>query len=569
MGWWTVVSNGAKTIGDGAAWAWNKTPILPLINYGTNTAFHIMEQGLALRDAIPALVSPPIWKVIKGMGNVLFYDVLPLATVNYLNNGVQNYFRAGYNNDQASIFAPYAIFLGSLSLIDYGIQAYTLRQGTNLILHTLALDALGPSSFNHHKASLPPAPTLCIEEECNFKRKFKGSLREPLVLNVNDLILWGVKNIPHIGEKSAWILGLYFYGEYITRMATPERCERHKAMKSESVLSLGLTFALTSAVMDYCLESTVGMPPFLVYRTLRHFLLLLHINLAAHMVLPLVKQQKDAINLDPLVIYERSTRFVIDVVFEGLLKRIPKDFPPTEKPYIPLSTLLKFLTNTLDGDLEQVRMAQPGFFKKTIKTLVPSTFHSTKNLVNDPVIKLFWPDIQKGMLNTVELIESAGKPVATLTTGPKPIASAVKYTLSTVLNYKFGLSIKTSEFLLSLSKKEDFWNFITALKHWLERNNVSYEVLLTKSNSLSALHEDNRIIELPPEPQGKEIAPPAQNLITPQNKKEIEADSLMPIKTRGPTSVTASSLFTTRQRPNKAPVQSNLFQEDLLSSLSP
>ncbi len=548
MNWWTSVVDGANSLGNGAKWVWNNAPIKQTVGYVANTAFYVAEQVLALREAIPAVVTPPVMKIVNGGGNILLYDVLPVVTAHYVNNGIQGYFRQGYEETPAGMLGSYLV-LPTLTLMNYGVQAFTYRQASKLIPHTLVLDALGSSAFNEYKGKLTqPLPTLCVEEDCNFKRKFKGSLREPLVLAFNDLVLWGIsKSLPY-GEQISWILAVFFYGEYITRMATPERCERHKAMKSESILSLGLAYTGTSFLMDLVLESTVGMPPYLYLRTLRHLLLLAHINVASHMSLPLVRSAKDTIPVDPLVIYDRTKRFAVDVVFSGLMQRIPIDFrpPPGAKPFIPLSTVFRFLTRVLESDLEQVKVTPSGFFKKTTKYLLPSMFHSPKNAVNDPVIKQFWPDIRADLLYIIEIIE-ATKPVKSLTTAPTAIASTVKYTLPVVLNYRFGLPIKLSEFLLSLSKKEDFWDFVTALRLWIERNNVSYEVILAKGTANASLHETNRIIELPQEPQVKAKAlPPANELKTPRTPPVTEAKRLRPQQTLP--SVSANSLFSTKER---------------------
>lgn len=548
MNWWTSVVDGANSLGNGAKWVWNNAPIKQAVGYVANTAFYVAEQVLALREAIPAVVTPPVMKIVNGGGNILLYDVLPVVAAHYVNNGVQGYFRQSDEENPVGMLGSYLV-LPTLTLMNYGVQAFTYRQASKLIPHTLVLDALGSSAFNEYKGKLTqPPPTLCMEEDCNFKRKFKGSLREPLVLAFNDLVLWGIsKSLPY-GEQISWILAIFFYGEYITRMATPERCERHKAMKSESILSLGLAYTGTSFLMDLALESTVGMPPYLYLRTLRHLLLLAHINVASHMSLPLVRSAKDTIPIDPLVIYDRTKRFAVDVVFAGLMQRIPIDFrpPPGAKPFIPLSTVFRFLTSVLESDLEQVKVAPPGFFKKTTKYLLPSMFHSPKNAVNDPVIKQFWPDIRTDLLYIIEIIE-ATKPVKSLTTAPTAIASTVKYTLPVVLNYRFGLPIKLSEFLLSLSKKEDFWDFVTALRLWIERNNVSYEVILAKGTPNAGLHETNRIIELPPEsPVKAKALPPAKELKTPRTPPVTEARRL--INQKPLPSVSAHSLFSTKER---------------------
>lgn len=537
MSWWT-------SVGDGATWVWNNA-VKQTVGYAANTAFYVAEQVLALRGAIPAVVTPPVMKIVNGAGNILLYDVMPVVGVYYANNTIQNYLRP---TDPTGMVASYLV-VPTLTLMNYAAWGYTYRQAPKLIAHTLALDVLGSSYINEHKGKLTtPPPTICgdAEEDCNFKRKFKGSLREPLVLAFNDLVLWGIsKSLPY-GEQIAWILAIFFYGEYITRMATPERCERHKAMKSESILSLGLIFTLTAYLMDKSFDSTVGMPPYLYHRTMRHLLLLAHINLASHMTLPLVRTAKDTIPIDPLVIYDRTKRFAVDVIFAGLMNRIPIDFKPPQgsKPFIPLSTVLKFFTRVLESDLEQVKPAQPGFFKKTTKYILPSMFHSPKNAINDRVIKQFWPEIRSDLLYIFDIVESA-KPVKSLTTAAKPIASTVKYTLPVILYYRFGLPIKLTEFLLSLAKKEDFWEFEAAFKSWVVRNNVSFEVILANKTPNVGLREDSRIIELPPEPQTK-VLPSANELTTPRTPVTTEAKKL--ISQKSGTVVTANSLFSTKQR---------------------
>lgn len=201
MSWWT-------SVGDGATWVWNNA-VKQTVGYAANTAFYVAEQVLALRGAIPAVVTPPVMKIVNGAGNILLYDVMPVVGVYYANNTIQNYLRP---TDPTGMVASYLV-VPTLTLMNYAAWGYTYRQAPKLIAHTLALDVLGSSYINEHKGKLTtPPPTICgdAEEDCNFKRKFKGSLREPLVLAFNDLVLWGIsKSLPY-GEQIAWILAIFF-----------------------------------------------------------------------------------------------------------------------------------------------------------------------------------------------------------------------------------------------------------------------------------------------------------------------------------------------------------------------
>jgi hypothetical protein len=498
MSWWSSVVDGVKSVGtklsNGAKWVWNNASLskitLGAFTYTSNTAFQVLEQGLALRKAVPTLVNNvSARKIVDGMGYILVKGVIPMVALNYANNSVQSYFRDGYEEEEW--YAPYSLFLGTLSLVGYGVQAYTMRQGAQTIVQITVLNSVGPSAFNSNR--ITPPPSLCKELDCNFKRQMKGDGRAPLILAANDgaaaLISW----FPYGGETAASILRIFFNGRYITRSVTPERCERHKAMMSESVLALGLTYEASTMLMDYLLESTVGMPPFLYYRTMKYLVLLLHMNVAAHMTIPLVEAKDATLLFDPLNAYERACRFIADVIFAGLMKRVPIDFKPEKDapPLIPLSPALKYGTGIFNSDLETVKKVHPGLIKQSLITarewVLPPIFQAN-GLVNDPVIAMYWPGIQQGSLYAVDTILSYRESKAKTTLGwipPKGIALAI--------NLKFGIPKKLTQFLIMLSKEEDFWDFLEAFKHWLERNKVNAIVELNCTPRLALLGEKSLV----------------------------------------------------------------------------
>lgn len=515
MSWWSSVVDGVKSVGiklsDGAKWVWNNASLskitLGVFTYTANTAFQVLEQGLALRKAVPTLVNNvSARKIVNGIGQILVKNVIPMVALNYANNSVQNYFRDGYEADEW--YAPYSLFLGTLSLVGYGVQAYTMRQGVQTLVQITVLNSVGPSAFNSNKTT--PPPSLCTELDCNFKRKMKGEGRAPLILAANDAAAALISNIPYGGPAAASILRIYFNGRYITRSVTPERCERHKAMMSESVFALGLTYEASTMLMDYLLESTTGMPPFLYYRTMKYLVLLLHMNVAAHMAIPLVEAKDATLLFDPLNAYERTCRFLADVIFAGLMKRVPIDFKPEKDapPLIPLSPALKFGTSLFNNDLESEKKITQGLLKKSLITarewVLPPIFQKY-GLVNDPVISMYWPGIQQGSLYAVDTILSYRDSKAKTTLGwipPKGVALAI--------NLKFGIPKKLTQFLIMLSKEEDFWEFLEAFKHWLERNKVKSIVELNPTPRLAlfgerSLERHPKLIETTPTLSAKQL----------------------------------------------------------------
>lgn len=563
MGLWSSMVDGAWSIGtelsNGVNWIWDNSSLTNvstgIANYTVNTSFNLIEQTLALRKAIPDLLNhTPSRKIVDSMNDIVVKDLLPLATINFVNNGVQSYFRSG-QLETMSWLSPYSAFLMALTLADYGVRAYTLRQGVELIIHSSVVDILGPSAFNATKKT--PSPTLCTEEQCSTKRIIKGGAREPLIFIANDAFAGIVSYIPYIGGPLGKLLSIYFAGRYITRVVTPERCERHKAMDSTSVLALGLGHEFVGTLMDKFFESTVGMPSFLYYRTFRHFLLLLYINLAAHMELPLVSKKSTTVSLDPLDLYEGATRFLIDVQFAGLMKTVPIYFKLEEgtEPLINLQSCTKLL----NSDLEKEQIIEPTLLNTAFKHLkvwvLPPILRSTKEFTHDPIIRRFWPDIREGMIFSLDVVQSVGrykKTTATIAWAPKSVATA--------LYYIAGVPKIITKEILMLTKEKDFWDLVSALKLWFERHNLEYEVALVSKPPKLLLFGDKLLEPVPVNNVSTEI-PKALELIPQKQVEEVVAPELLIVK-RPVVEISDNpeGFFSTRRRNNQKEDEKNKIE---------
>lgn len=504
MGLWAKFVDGVSTVTDyistGVKWIWDNLSFNRIngaaLHYAKNTSVQMLEQVAALGASIPSLVNhPKSRKILDSMAYIVVHDVLPVVSVNYINQTVQNYFRQGIDEEALPWLSAYSGVITMLNMTNTAVRLYTYRQGAQTLIRVTIVDMLGPSAFNKHKLSNPP-PSLCLDKKCTGKRKIKGSLREPFILLANDLVTAGISYVPYVGKPTAFVLSTFFAGRYITRVVTPERCDRHKAMMQESVLALGLSYQASLFLINSVLGATVGMPPYLCYRTLKHLLLLLHINNAAHMSIPLVSQDEATIPVDLLNVYEATSRFIADVIAEGLIKRIPIDFQfdKNAKPIIPLSTALQFGTRLLKNDMEIENIPEPGFFSSAAKTIrlwvTPQLLHSPRDLINDPIISKYWPRLRKGAITSIEIIQKAGQSTtaATLAWAPKSVATAIKLTT--------GIPKNVTKIVLMLTQDEDFWEFVNALKLWFERHDLKAEVVLVNSDKIT-LNGEKPILDFP------------------------------------------------------------------------
>lgn len=579
MSWWDTLVDGVSTIAEyfsyGAKWIWTNIPLSRMtkstLNYVANTSVQFIDQAVALRTAIPSLIyNPASRKVLNSMSYIVVHDVLPVVGVNYINNSIQNYFRQKTPAEALPWFSAYTGLLTALNVADYAVRAYTLRQSAEALTHITLVDVLGPAAFNQHKKT-KQLPSLCSTEKCTKKRQYKGGLREPLILLSNDLVTSGVSYIPYVGKPISLMLSTIFAGRYITRLVTPERCERHKAMMQESVLALGLSYKASMFIMDNILKATVGMPPFMYYRTLQHLMLLLHINTAAHMTIPLITAEQTTISIDLFNAYEATSRFFADVIFEGLIKRIPIDikFDPNARPLIPLSTALQYGTRLLKNDMEKEVVPKPGFFSSSLQTIriwvTPNLFHSQRQLINDPIIKQYWPQIRTGAIESLEVIQQAGqsKIAATIALAPNAVAKAVKLTT--------GIPKNITKLVLMLSQDSDFWDFMKALKLWFEQHDLNSEVVLATSDKVS-LNGEKPLLPLPSSVTLEPVHP-SNNLI-PIKPQEVVLDAQQILSDRKQNdqpqmTYNSSVLFSTRtSRRNKQPLDGNEKQQNIQSVLN-
>ncbi|MFI4962273.1 MAG: hypothetical protein ACHP6H_00285 [Legionellales bacterium] len=611
MGYFSTIHDGFNAAGQGAVWAWEHMGLKQVIGglgaYTANTGFQVLDQVRALRTAVPALIyNEKSQKIVYSMGYMVVRDVLPLVGLNYANNSLQHYFDVlplvglncannslhncsdvlplvglNYtNNSLARNFneedgrdpywaVPYAVLLTTLTLVDFGVKFYTLRQGAQSFIRITVLDSVAPPAFNADKGFQPPQS--CSNTECSFVRRMKGSMREPLILLTNDALVYMISQVPYGGALTSRIARVFFNGRHISRLAIPDHCDSHRfqLLMQESVLAFGLTFELTSNLMNQALAATIGMPPYIFHRTMLHLLLLLHVNLAIHTLSSSVHTKNATIPIDPFVIYETVCRFAEEVAFSGLQTIAPKYFKIEEgvPPLITLSGALQLGTRLFKGDLDEENTLPPDLFKQRFKQfralVFPPIIQGADGFINDPIIASYWPSLNDGVISSIGIIKNCAKDRRTKIASMGP-ADKVAITLYWLLGFPKALT-KT---LLILSNDKDFWDFVNALEDWFGRHNVRSEFHLVSNASQHVLFGDKPLVEAPtPEdvtrsppvlsavallPIPKEEKPLAVELLAPTSDKdssEIKAEDLLPVKKAGSVVETDQHrMFSTRKR---------------------
>lgn len=560
MSWWTTIKDSAVSVGAGIAGGgqslWNNPSIqgigTSLVQFITNTSFHILGQGRALGTAIPALITHEgTNRIAKELGSILWYDVLPVVTINVLNNTTQNYFKNEDNQHPNSY--GYFVWYPIATTVNYLVTAYTWKRGVETAIRLTVIESAAPSAFLSATPSVYAPITYCgpEREQCNLPRRLKGAVREQAMLLANEVVISGIGALPY-GSPLAQVLTIENVGRYITRTVTPYRCERHKYMQQEFVLALGLTYMLNSWLLTNLLESKFGPLPTLYGRALQHILLMAHVNIAAHMPIPLV-EERSATLFDFFHYYESASRFIIDVLWAGLFKRIPVVFKPRpgEKSSIPLSSALRLGTRVFQSDLER----EPTTFithpvVKRLKDLaIPRMLRSTYNFTEDRIVSVYWHDICEGtiiILADVEKQRSNAALIVKAITFNSTTATAV----ARVLDYTVGVPTQLTELVLLLSEEKAFWDLIRTMRLWFERHHAHATVVAPPTTVTLRALPSGAPPPAPPSITGTtEIVSSAQLTgAGPEASSTIAADRI--VTQRRNRAADPYSLFSTRGRSN-------------------
>ena len=492
----TYLSQLSSGVSSSVSWIWNKTYLpqwsMGVGRYAVNTAFQVLEEGLALRTAVPALfTNQKVGEMEDSAGYIAVHDVLPLTLLYAANYGVQSYLRNWAD--------AYPVVSIAAAAVDYGVLSYIIPLGLRAGVRMMVVGALAPS------ASIASSPierkSICQEQKCN---QWASSAKEPFILFANDGLVAVIEYIPLIGKYLAPVVRVYAYGDYINRSAISGRCEEHKGLTSESVLASGLIHEAIMQVINYGFSQTIGIPPYLCYRPLQQLVLLLEVHVAAHRNIPSVAPEHASFN--PLAIYEKVIDVTMNVLYAGLKERIPLDFPQGE-PIVSLSTALQFVTNSLNSDLVSAPKYTPGLMRniagKIYVFMTPSMLHSMTDFYSDPVIHKHWVPLRNGVIHYTDILcpilESKTLAVAAWT--PKITALAVRTAL--------GVNEKITEMALMLSREQDFRDFAKALKEWFRRNGDLQPIVLSPTptaviglydppNETAATADDSAPAPLPP-----------------------------------------------------------------------
>lgn len=467
MGWWSSTVEGAK-------WALSYAPPIAshALTYVQNTGYYLIKQGQSMKAALPALKTPAAKNVLLA-GQLIAYQILPLLVIQGATSTLKS---LTYDEQEENITLYNTTMASTWFVVETCLSLYTYYNTLDLLVKLPIITAKGTEAVTADRDS-NDVPSPCIEAQCNYKRRARGRLREFFELSANDLLVFLVGRY---SPEVAALLYVYFVANFIVRSATPERCDRHKSTNSTFLAAVGLNATLSSMFVDYALKHTIGIPSWPIHKALQTAVLLWHVDVTAHGRIPyapplsIALSEKIKVSLPPNVVagFDFATGFITDMSISGLIVQLQP--APGAKSTAIVSFALRSLIWLLQCDKETAVVSaepyKPRFFS-TVQKKLPPFFRNTKNMVHDPVVRIFWPDVQEYALEILTIVQEAGMPIGKLTKTPIPgVAKLVKTALPPLLFRQFGISEKLTRALLPLCSDAEFWAFVFELKLWLGRH---------------------------------------------------------------------------------------------------
>lgn len=497
-------------------------------SYTINTTIQILEQISVYREAIRYVSKDKKSQtVLDHMSFILFNDIIPMIALNAFNNKLQQTFQ---NDEQTELswLEPYSYFAGSLMLVNYAVTAITWRQGIQTTIRVAALETFGPPAFL--SGIINKMDLQCDTNECHLGVKLKGNVAQLITLFANDALANGIHFIPVVGPAASIALSTIFKGRFIVRSVTPGLCPQHKlpSFRFETILALGLIYQFYCWSLESALSETIGLPPYLYLRSLRHLILLLQVPFAAQKIMAMAKlNTKTEGNI--IDAYESVLAFLVEAFIEGVPAVLKNR--KSENPLITGDDVLQFFTVLLKADAYQ-RKLQPIVINRPPQTgdwnvknlhiswasLLPPLMQGTQGVIRDPIIAAYWP----GFKNTIYFIVDIAENIQDQAESSMLVKMAPKTFLIWALNLYLGAPKRLTGTALSYINDQYFWSFMRALKNWAAVHDASNQIqgVEEKKNANKSI----LLLKNSPEHKSVDLSMPASPIVMSSNNEQIDLE---------------------------------------------
>lgn len=473
-------------------------------SYAINTTIQVLEQISVYKDAIHHVLNDKKSRlVLYHMNFILWDDVIPMITLNALNNKLQQTFQ----NDEQTEFSCldfYSYFAALLMLINYTVVFITWRQGIQTTIRVAALETFAPPAFL--SSLLDKMELKCDTRECHIGVQLQGNIKQLVNLFANDTLASSVRYIPVVGPAASTALSIIFKGRFIVRSVTPGLCAEHKlpSFRLETIIALGLIYQLYCWSLEEALSKTIGLPPYLYLRSLQHLILLLQVPFAAQRILTMTKSNTKPEGNNIIDIYEYAVGFLVETLIAGV--PVVLNGRKSQKPFITVHDVLQVITKLIEADAYHQKSLPPIVISRVSQAwnwnskhwtifwyeLFPPVMQGTQGFIRDPIIAAYWPGFKSRVLYVVTTL----KIIRAKTQTSNLMQMTPTHFLMLAVYFYFGVPKKLTESALKCIEDQYFWDFISVLENWVEVHDSSNQIQEAQEEVLLLVKPEKSLINI-------------------------------------------------------------------------
>jgi len=364
-----------------------------------DTAVYSFEQiGTIPKVARSLFFHPSTNKVGKHLLHVIVNDITPMVLVNFANSLVQKNGHDYLDNHQDNqVLSANTTIQAGLYLLNSAAFIYSFRKQTEFIVHMSVVTIETPHIANSIKAS---TPVICN----NTCSPIEGSIRDLAAYVATDIAISCIRYAPGVGGPVASLLGVLHKGRYIASTgALSKLCNDHQIIflktYPELAWSLGLSHVSMSALINYLIKNSTGIPSVFYASAIDPIMLIMLMIVAAHMDVPAAPRSSTRRSIDPVALYQYLVGLGVDTVLIGLKNQIPKMLRG-RRPGNIADVIRQVPWEYIDRTRVQIQR------NPITQILLPKVLHDLESFVNDPITLSNWRVVNESIIHAMKMIES-------------------------------------------------------------------------------------------------------------------------------------------------------------------
>lgn len=322
------------------------------------------------------------------------YDLLPILLVHY----AQEQLAPTPNAENNLLVLGYSYLLTALTSV------LLFRNKMRFLVHATLLPIVYTKEFEKAlKDRTQVSNSVCYG--CTPGRLFKGDVRSLLVFVIGAQIVKPALKLFDVTSLFLYFFHVMLYGQIIGeyRLGSDGICDRHRVeyyhQHYELFFLLGFLHLTLSKITSNSLYYLTSMPTYKMEDQIDSMILLYLIGLSYHTQFPKPVENASRHFYDAVAMIRSGVNAIMELIIPGAKKKLDNSAEKRKKNM-----------SWIDVRYKMIRTYQNKYIKKLLTLLLPTICRDSSALMNDFLIKHYWPAVFKRVISSIEVLEKAKAP---------------------------------------------------------------------------------------------------------------------------------------------------------------